>query len=42
MGEVRQTTRVRFWLWLIRIIGVIVPRRLRADWKQEMVALRCE
>ena len=22
-------------LWLIRAIGVIVPRRLRADWKQE-------
>src|SRR5262249_27446623 len=22
-------------LWLIRIIGVIVPRRLRADWRQE-------
>ena len=22
-------------LWLIRTIGVIVPRRLRADWKQE-------
>src|SRR5499426_3363005 len=26
---------LRFWLWLIRIIGVIVPRRLRADWRQE-------
>jgi hypothetical protein len=25
-------------LWLIRLIGVIVPRRLRADWKQEWVA----
>src|SRR5204862_3613004 len=25
----------RFWLWLIQIMGVIVPRRLRADWKQE-------
>src|SRR5215207_10790902 len=25
----------QFWLWLIRLIGVIVPRRLRADWKQE-------
>src|SRR6185436_4360653 len=31
-------TQFRFWLWLIRIIGVIVPRRLRADWKQEWVA----
>ena len=25
-------------LWLIRFIGVIVPRRLRADWKQEWEA----
>src|SRR6185369_17047859 len=28
-------TRFRFWLWLIRLIGVLVPRRLRADWRQE-------
>src|SRR5262247_2997341 len=28
----------RFWLWLIRVIGVIVPRRLRADWQQEWEA----
>src|SRR5262245_42073023 len=28
----------RFWLWLIRTIGVIVPRRLRADWRQEWEA----
>src|SRR6184192_482629 len=33
-----RTTRFRFWLWLIRVIGVIVPRRLRADWKQEWEA----
>ena len=33
-----QTTRFRFWFWLIRIVGVIVPRRLRADWKQEWEA----
>ena len=33
-----KTTRSRFWLWLIRVIGVIVPRRLRADWKQEWEA----
>src|SRR5512141_2064370 len=33
-----RTTQFRFWLWLIRIIGVIVPRRLRADWKQEWQA----
>src|SRR5262245_25239129 len=35
MNDSRQTTRFRFWLWLIRLIGVIVPRRLRADWRQE-------
>src|SRR5262245_41362400 len=28
----------RFWLWMIRCIGVIVPRRLRADWRQEWEA----
>jgi hypothetical protein len=33
-----RTTRFRFWLWLIRLIGVIVPRRLRADWRQEWMA----
>ena len=26
------------YLWLIRVIGVIVPRRLRADWRQEWEA----
>src|SRR5499427_1439307 len=32
----------RPYLWLIRVIGVIVPRRLRADWRQEWEAeLRC-
>src|SRR5687768_8611639 len=42
MADGRQTTRFRFWLWLIRAIGVIVPRRLRADWRQEWEAeLRC-
>ncbi|MGH9940276.1 MAG: hypothetical protein ACREAM_28880, partial [Blastocatellia bacterium] len=25
----------RPWLWLVRLIGVIVPRKLRADWWQE-------
>jgi predicted permease len=35
---VKQPTRFRFWLWLIRIIGVIVPRRIRADWQQEWEA----
>src|SRR6476661_1068961 len=38
MSDSTQTTRFRFWLWLIRVIGVIVPRRLRADWKQEWEA----
>ena len=28
----------RPWLWLIKHIGVIVPRRLRADWRQEWEA----
>jgi putative ABC transport system permease protein len=32
------TPRFRFWLWLIRFIGLIVPRRLRADWQQEWEA----
>src|SRR5689334_6054486 len=36
-GATRQT-RLRFLLWLIRVIGVIVPRRLRADWRQEWEA----
>src|SRR6185436_7128792 len=35
------TTRFRFWLWLIRVIGVLVPRRLRADWRQEWEAELC-
>jgi predicted permease len=28
----------RSYLWLIRFIGLIVPRRLRADWRQEWEA----
>ncbi|HKQ79884.1 MAG TPA: ABC transporter permease [Blastocatellia bacterium] len=36
--DTTQTTRFRFWLWLIRIIGVIVPRRLRANWRREWEA----
>ncbi len=35
MDDFTKTTRFRFWLWVIRLIGVIVPRRLRADWRQE-------
>jgi predicted permease len=38
MADATQTARFRFWLWLIRLIGVIVPRRLRADWRQEWEA----
>src|SRR5215475_7334809 len=38
MAHVTPTTRFRFWLWLIRAVGVIVPRRLRADWRREWEA----
>ncbi|HZM88828.1 MAG TPA: ABC transporter permease [Blastocatellia bacterium] len=38
MGPRLERTRFRFWHWLIRIVGVIVPRRLRADWRQEWEA----
>src|SRR5262245_13757164 len=38
MNDTTPTTRFRFWLWLVRVIGVIVPRRLRADWRQEWEA----
>ncbi|MEK6299736.1 MAG: ABC transporter permease [Acidobacteriota bacterium] len=38
MADSTHTMRFRFWLWLIRAIGVIVPRRLRADWRQEWEA----
>jgi putative ABC transport system permease protein len=38
MPDTRQTTRLRFWLWLIRLVGVIVPHRLRSDWRQEWEA----
>jgi putative ABC transport system permease protein len=38
MANSIKTTDFRFWLWLIRLIGVIVPRRLRADWRQEWEA----
>src|SRR5262245_41032723 len=42
MPETTQTTWFRCWLWLITLIGVMVPRRLRADWRQEWEAeLRC-
>src|SRR5262245_16738497 len=38
MANLTPTIRFRFWLWLITLIGVIVPRRLRADWRQEWEA----
>src|SRR5689334_25113606 len=38
MAAVTRTIRFRFWFWLIRFIGVLVPRRLRADWRQEWEA----
>src|SRR5215470_4925836 len=38
MTDASRTSRFRFWLWLIRVIGVLVPRGLRADWRQEWEA----
>src|SRR5437016_100244 len=38
MPDATPTTRFRFWLWLIALVGVIVPRRLRSDWRQEWEA----
>src|SRR5215813_11471332 len=38
MANSKPTTRFRFWLWLITFIGVIVPRRLRANWRREWEA----
>src|SRR5215203_2614184 len=38
MASTIPTIRFRFWLWLIRLIGVIVPCTLRADWRQEWEA----
>src|SRR5262245_51173448 len=38
MADLTSTTRFRFWIWLIRASGVIVPRRWRADWRQEWEA----
>ncbi|MGH9838938.1 MAG: hypothetical protein ACREEM_09150 [Blastocatellia bacterium] len=32
------TIRFRFWLSPVRFIGLIVPRRLRTDWRQEWEA----
>jgi len=38
MSDRRSKNILKPNLWLIRVIGVIVPRRLRADWKQEWQA----
>jgi putative ABC transport system permease protein len=38
MADATQTTRFRFWRWLIRFIGVIVPGRFRARFRQEWEA----
>jgi putative ABC transport system permease protein len=42
MFERRKVGLSKTHLWLIRVAGVIVPRRLRADWRREWEAeLRC-
>jgi hypothetical protein len=38
MLESRRAGLAKPHLWLIRVIGVIVPRRLRANWRQEWEA----
>src|SRR5262245_373929 len=38
MIDSNRTARFRFWIWLIRLVGVVVPRKLRADWRQEWEA----
>ena len=38
MASSTPTTRFRFWLWLISVIGMVVPRRFRSDWLQEWEA----
>ena len=38
MPEQRRQFLAKPHLWLIRLIGVIVPRRLQADWQQEWEA----
>jgi hypothetical protein len=38
MAEVKHTTSVRCWRWLIALIGVIVPCRFRARFRQEWEA----
>jgi predicted permease len=38
MADPTQTIRFRFWRWLIRFIGVIVPQRFRTRWRREWEA----
>src|SRR5262245_57710359 len=38
MANSTPITRFRFWHWVIVLVGVIVPRRLRSDWLQEWEA----
>jgi hypothetical protein len=38
MADYKQITRFRFWLWLIRFVGVIVPHRFRTRFRQEWEA----
>ncbi|HEU0185423.1 MAG TPA: ABC transporter permease, partial [Blastocatellia bacterium] len=38
MRELERKPRARPWLWLVRLVGVIVPRSLRVDWRQEWEA----
>src|SRR5574341_804240 len=38
MAERNRQSWSKLHLWLIRFIGLIVPRRLRADWRQEWEA----
>ena len=40
MHDVDRTTRFSFkpHFWLINFVGLIVPRRLRSDWRQEWEA----
>src|SRR5262245_19025631 len=38
MAGLSRTTRFRFWRWLIRFIGVVVPRRFRARFRREWEA----
>jgi putative ABC transport system permease protein len=35
MADSMRRSRFRLWIWLIALVGVIVPRRLRADWRHE-------